>query len=194
MKKIYKDALEWSVLVALVLFCILPFALDRSFSPLKAHEKNEKSVFYGPSKVMKTIDLKEEKIYVCKSDKHLSLDTVKKGMLFWKPKQKPIVTDEEKTMTSKYFIETVSDSYTLAGVYGDAMDDKIKGIKLIVDARAEGKETEVRKLDVPLESDRFYAYFWNNQDKKYRIAAIQGIDAEGKVVVEKSFDEKDMYK
>ena len=53
--KKYSAIIEWFLAIILILICS-KIIFPGSFTPLKAHEQSEKSVYYGPSNIIKTID------------------------------------------------------------------------------------------------------------------------------------------
>jgi len=82
----YCATMEWIIAIVLVVLCFKYSILSYgNLLPLKAHQQSERTYHYGPSNIIKTINLKGGKIYLCRYKDWFSADTVKKGIIKWYP-------------------------------------------------------------------------------------------------------------
>lgn len=77
-----KAIFEWTMAIVLLMLTFKASSLSYgSFSPIKAHYQSERTFHYGPSEIIKTINLKGTKIYLCRYKDWISANTVKKGII-----------------------------------------------------------------------------------------------------------------
>ena len=69
--------------VILIVLSILSFNRGINLTPIAALEASEKSIHYGPSKVIHIEDFDGEKYILCKYDKWISCNTVNRTMFFF---------------------------------------------------------------------------------------------------------------
>jgi hypothetical protein len=54
-----------------------------SLSPLRAHQKSERTYYYGPSEIIEVVDVSGGKVYLCRYKDWISANTVKRNLIFW---------------------------------------------------------------------------------------------------------------
>lgn len=177
--KKYSAIIEWSLAILLILVCSKIF-FPGSFTPLKTHEQSEKSVYCGPSDVIKTVDLGREKIYLCKYKDWFSESTVRRKIIKWYPVNYPAghPIDYSKQLTfNAYTSKSTENSEPITKVYGYVNDPKIKTIVL----EDKNKETiSSYELD---ENKMFIFALYENIEKK-EVSYIKGLDSDYNVVYE----------
>ena len=72
-----------NIVVLGILFFVFLKATGLYLIPLSAHENSERSIHYGPSEVVHIEDFDEGKYILCKYDKWISCNTVKRELLFF---------------------------------------------------------------------------------------------------------------
>ena len=100
-------------------------------TPISAHEYSERSIHYGPSEVVHIEDWDGGKYILCKYDKWVSCNTVKRTLLlFWRFGNQPIGFENDKTKAVDY---TWGASGQYWKLYGIINDDKIKKVEITLD-------------------------------------------------------------
>ena len=80
------DIIEWGILTVLLSVIINNHFLSyANFSPMEAHKQSERTSYYGPSEIIKEIDLDGYKIYLCRYKEWFSANTVIKRGFMWYP-------------------------------------------------------------------------------------------------------------
>ena len=185
MNKKYSAVIEWIIAVVLLLLCYR-FSIFSAghFSALNAHKLSEKTMHYGPSKIIKEIDLKNRKVLLCKYKDWISADVVERNFIRWYPGSpvSPRPIDYTKKVTYSWSASGVSDNRdSLLTVIGYANDPTIT--KIILEAKKQKSstiETQTYKLD------ESHMFIFNLTDKKdmYFFTDIKAVDKDGKVIYE----------
>ena len=175
MSRIKKIIRNIFIIVILSFFIITRLGLH--FTPLSAHESSERSINYGPSKVIHTEDFKGGKYILGKYDKWVSCDTVNRTLLFfWSAGNQPIGFENNKTKKVCY---TWSASYDNFKAYGIINDNNIKKI-----------EVTLSNGDVLTQTDFYEDLFlltWKSKANEEYFKAIRGYDAKDKLVYEEGY-------
>lgn len=72
-----------NIIVVIILSFVFISRSGLYLTPLSAHENSERSMHYGPSEIVRIEDFEEGKYILCKYQKWVSCDTVKKRLLFF---------------------------------------------------------------------------------------------------------------
>lgn len=162
----------------LIVAILLLLFLNRSglyFSPLSAHEHSERSIHYGPSKVVHVENFDGGKYILSKYDKWVSCNTVNRSLVFfWRFGDQPIGFENDKTKPLDF---TWSGSYQNYKVYGIINDNRVKKIGITL------SDDEV--LTQTNFYDGLFLVSWtNNQEFKN----IKGYDSNGQVIFESEYE------
>ncbi|WP_242831257.1 hypothetical protein [Desulfitobacterium dehalogenans] len=103
-------------------------------SPLSAHENSERSIHYGPSKVVHMEDFDKGKYILGKYDRWVSCNTVRKELLFfWSFGNNPIGFENDPTEIIDYTIDGFhDDDHYDFKLYGIVNDPRIKKVEIIL--------------------------------------------------------------
>ncbi|EGT0697021.1 TPA: hypothetical protein ACY4SF_001931 [Clostridium perfringens] len=177
--KKYSAIIEWFLAIILILICS-KIIFPGSFTPLKAHEQSEKSVYYGPSNIIKTIDLGKEKIYLCKYKDWFSIDIIRKGLIKWHPVNYPAgyPIDYSKQVTfNTYTSKPIKNSEPIAKIYGYVNDPQIKNIVL---------EDNNNKIisNYELDENKMFILTSHTNNEKNKANYIKGLDTNGNIIYE----------
>jgi len=177
------DTIEWGIAIVLLIVCIKSiFFSYGDFNQIKAHEAAERTLHYGPSEIVDTIDLDDIKIYLCRYKDWFSTSTVKKNFVKWNigySTTKEIKTDEKVTWT--YNGLTIRKHEFLMKLYGYVNDEDISTITLEIVG-----DTGSEVLEYQLNENRMFVFCWKIQGEKYGFKYLKGINDAGKVVYEKA--------
>lgn len=172
----YRAIIEWTIAIVLMAvswrFSSLSYG---SFSPLKAHEQSERTYFYGPSKIIKTIDLHEQKIYLCRYKDWFSADTVNKGIIKWYSGSGVSGTpiDYSKQVTFTWNAPANKQNKMTFKVFGYVNNPEITAILLL------GEDgTKASRYD--LDKDRMFIFYWIDNRPEY----LKGVNNDGKIIYE----------
>ena len=177
--------MEWTIAIVLLILCYRLSILSYGhFSALKAHEFSEKTMHYGPSKIIKEVTLKNRKIYLCKYKGWISADSVEKVLIKWHTGQTlsgyPI--DYTKKVTHTWNSSSAYDKKdSLMTVIGYVNDPTITAI--ILDAYKE-KTSNVETLKYKLDDSRMFIFTLSDKKDTYLPSTIKGVDKDGNVVYE----------
>lgn len=176
----YSEIIEWGIAIVLIVIC-WNYSLFSygSFSPVKAHEQSERTYHYGPSKIIKTIDLDGGKIYLCRYKDWFSADTVKRNIIKWYPGDQvggtPI--DYSKQVSYNWSGSSIKKDMMIMKIYGYVSDPKIT-MMLLED------ENKANTLKYILDESRMFIFYWNADNYKNKVKYLKGLDGDGKVVYE----------
>ncbi|GFP76562.1 hypothetical protein [Clostridium fungisolvens] len=170
--------IEWSIATVLLFICYkYSFLSYGSFSPLKAHELSERTYHYGPSKIIKEIDLGKQKIYLGRYKDWFSADTVRKELIKWYPGDGvggyPI--DSSKQVSYSWSGSSTKNNEMFMKVYGYVSDTKITTILI------EG-EDKISEPKYQLDESRMFLFNWNKDSNSRNTKYLVGLDKDGKVI------------
>ncbi|WP_097027182.1 hypothetical protein [Clostridium peptidivorans] len=180
LNKKHSAIIEWIIAIVLVVICwnysIFSYG---SFSPIKAHEQSERTYHYGPSKIIKTIDLDGGKIYLCRYKDWFSANTVRRGIINWHPGDQVSGTpiDYSKQVSYSWSGARIKGDIMIIKTYGYVSDPKITTI-LFED---EGKTNTSRYA---LDESKMFIFYWNEDMQKSKEKYLKGLDRDGKVIYE----------
>jgi hypothetical protein len=131
-------------------------------NPISAHKSSERSIHYGPSKIIHIEDLKNRKYILCKYDKWVSCNTInRKLFFFWRFGNQPIGFENDTTKFIDY-----SSSYSIKGyngynkLYGIINNKDITKIELIL---YDGTVLTQTQTDF---YDDLFLFHWEVKEKK----------------------------
>jgi hypothetical protein len=156
-----------------------PLLFYGSFSPVKAHEQSERTYYYGPSKIIKTIDLDGQKIYLCRYKDWYSANTVKKGIIKWYPGNgvSGIPIDYSKQVSFTWNGSVNEQNKMTMKVYGYVNNPEITTIVL-----AGENQTNTSRYD--LDESRMFIFYWMEGDQTFKIGYLKGLNKDGKIIYE----------
>lgn len=179
----YSAIIELAIAIVLVVVCFkYSFLAYGSFSPIKAHESSERTFHYGPSKIIKTIDLKDQKIYLCRYKDWFSADTVNRGsisLIKWYPGDNvsgaPI--DYSKQVSYYWSSSGNKDNISTMKLYGYVNDPNITTILL-------EEENGANQSRYDLDESRMFIFIWSEISQNLKTKYLRGLNKENKVIYE----------
>lgn len=177
-----KAILEWIIAAVLLFACYIAYPLSYgNFSPIKAHQLSERTFHYGPSQIIREIDLDGGIIYLCRYKDWFSADTVRKGFIKWYPGSgvggAPI--DYSKKISYYWGNSQIKGDISIMKFYGIATDPSISTVTLDIDEKGI-PET----LKYTLNSNRMFIFYWSEKEHNYHFRYLRGLDSSGKVLSE----------
>ena len=172
-KKIIRNVV---IIVVLSLFTMNRLGLY--FTPLSAHENSERSINYGPSKVIHIEDFEKGKYILGKYDKWVSCNTVNRVLLFlWGAGDQPTGFENDKTKAVSY-----SGSYSnqFIKAYGIVNDKNIKKIEVTLSNGDILSQTNFYE-------DLFLLTWESKENRSVSIEAIRGYDSENNQVFKEEY-------
>ncbi len=176
--------IEWIIVIVLLVVCINnEYFKYGKFSPIKAHEASERTFHYGPSEIVETIDTDDIKIYLCRYKKWVSMSTITKDYLKWKIRGNAIkeIKADEKVSWS-YSGSKIKGYGLLMRVFGYVSDEDISTITLEVEGATGNKV-----LEYELNENRMFIFYWNDEEEKYELEKLKGINDHGEIGYDKEF-------
>lgn len=177
--------IEWSIAAVLLFLCtrysILAYG---NFTAAKAHEQSEKTFHYGPSQIIKTINLDGGKIYLCRYKDWYSADTVRKGIIKWYPENGPggYPIDYTKKVSYSWSTATIKNNISVMKVFGYVNDSGISKMVLEINSN-----NTVRRLQYSLDKSRMFIFYWEESRYINNTINIKGMDDYGKIIYEDKF-------
>ncbi|QZY54164.1 hypothetical protein [Crassaminicella profunda] len=185
MKNKMKEITIWSITIILVIICIEITFLDYgNFSAVEAHKQSERTIYYGPSEIIKTIDIENKRLFLCRYKKWFSLDEVEKELIKWYPGTgvtgTEIKKNEKITFSWRISKSNIDESKEIIRCFGYVNDTNIT--KVILEKNGDSDPT---KIEYDLDESRLFVFCWT--DKKIDdkgIGKLKGLDASGKIICE----------
>jgi len=185
MNKKYLAVVEWIIAIILLVLCyrLSPLSCGH-FSAMKAHEFSEKTMHYGPSKIIKEVDLKNRKVYLCRYKNWISADVVDKRLIKWHSGSSLFGYPIDYT-------KKVSYTWGTAGAY-DKKDSLLRVIgyvndpaitTMILEAHKE-KSSNIETLKYKLDDSHMFIFVLTDKKATYLPSTIKGVDKDGKIVYE----------
>lgn len=176
--KKYSAIIEWSLAVILIIVCY-KLTFSGSFTPLKAHEQSERTAYYGPSDIVKTIELDKEKIYLCRYKDWFSASTVKKELIKWYPTSQAagIPIDYSKQVSYGYNSSSGGGTMESLNIYGYVSDPNISTMLF---------ENISKTTSIPyyLDESRMFIFNFRNVPQENKSSYLKGLDSDGNVIYE----------
>lgn len=180
--KRFQVVVEWIIAVLLILLCIRISGFSYgSFSPLKAHEQSERTLHYGPSEIIKEIDIEKGKIYLCRYKEWFSASTVIKKNIKWYTGGGPGGRKIDKADKISYsWNGSKIHDYFFMRIYGYVSAEDIDKVLLDVEI-----DDSTKTLEYKLDDDRMFIFYWNEDDYDYELKTLRGVDKAGKIIYNK---------
>ena len=172
LKKVIRNII---ILAILFLFPIRLYGLY--LSPVSAHEHTERDMHYGPSEIMQTINVNDEKYLLCKYDKWVSCNIVKRKLLLFWEYENTIIVEDNKMKAVNY---SWSGSYQNFRLFGIINDDSIIKIEISND------KGEILTQRV-FYDDLFLLTWILNKNENGNYKNIKGYDADNNILFEEAF-------
>lgn len=174
-KKILRNTL---ILSSLIIIFFIRSSLF--FTPLSAYRANEKSLHYGPSKIIHINDMGSSKLIAGKYDKWFSMSEIKRSMLFfWRSDGMSLGHEIDKSKALNYTWRMTEGNFTFFGVINNKDINKIDVI--------------INNDDV-ISSSEFYddMFLFNLKDenkhmKRLDFKGIKAYDAEENIIFEEEY-------
>lgn len=167
-----------NILIIAILFCFYLLSSGLYLSPLSAHEHSERSIHYGPSKVVHVQDYEKGKYILGKYDRWISCNTVDKSLLFfWRFGSQPIGFENDQTKIIDYTWHMSHDYYKL---YGIINDDRVEKIQITLGNGKILTQTEFY--------DDLFLFTWKDDkgdNESCYFKSIVAFDSENQVVLKK---------
>ncbi|BBI34252.1 hypothetical protein [Cohnella abietis] len=193
-RKTIITTVEWCIAILLVfLYFKEGHTMNGSLTAAKAHQLSERSYHYGPSQIVREVPYgKDTVIFLGLYKDWFSADTSVKQRMGWYPGGgvSGVAIDKSKPLTYFWEISQLNKTLRLGKFFGYVSDPKITTVVLnmvyLNDKREElNKTIELRES---IKEDRMFLFLWNELENQYRWKSIQGMDDEGKVLYEYSFE------
>jgi len=168
-----------NIVILIVLFFIFLKATGLYLTPISAHENSERSIHYGPSEVIHIEDFDEGKYMLCKYDKWVSCNTVKRKLFFfWGFGNQVTGFENDNTKALDYTWGMSDGNHKL---YGIINDDKIIKIQITLNNGKVFTETEFY--------EDLFLFTWkaDNDDEGWWFNNIKGYDLNNNVVFEDEY-------
>ncbi len=167
-----------NIAIILVLFFVFLRSTGLYLTPLGAHKASEKTIHYGPSKIVHIEDFPEGKYILGKYDKWISANTINKSLVFfWRIGNQAIGIENDLT-------KAINISYGMSGgnyrYYGIVNDEKIKKVEILLDNEQVLTETEFY-------DDMFIFARSSPNDKFPYVASVKGYDIDDNLIFQEEF-------
>lgn len=164
-----------NIIIITILFVLLLMRTGTYLSPLSAHEHSERSIHYGPSKVVHIEDFEKGKYILGKYDKWVSCNTVNRELFFlWRFGDQPTGFENDKTKAVSY---SGSASFPYNKSYGIVNDKRVKKV-----------EIDLSNGDTLTQKDLYEDLFlltWKSEDnEQIYMKIIRGYDSGNNLIFE----------
>jgi hypothetical protein len=159
-------------IIILIVLSILTFTRGIYLTPIAAHEASERSIHYGPSKVVHIEDFDGGKYILCKYDKWISCNTINRTMyFFWTfgNQVTGIEVDKEKPLNF-----TWSHSNDRYKIYGIINDNNINRVELHLEDGTTLSQTKFY-------DDNMFLFTWEGESG---IGDVKAYDSQGNILFE----------
>lgn len=143
-------------------------------TPVGAHIFSEKSIHYGPSKIIKIFNHGDYQHLLCKYDCWISCNTVNRMLyFFWSIGDQPIGFENDMSKSINYSGRfSHGDNY----IYGVVNNPDIKKIELHI---SEGNVIEHGSF-----YDNLFYFYWESDGSDWGIEKIVGYNSKGEILEE----------
>lgn len=162
-------------IVILLILSIITFTRSLYLTPLAAHEASERSIHYGPSKVVHIEDFDQGKYLISKYDKWISCNTVNRSMFFfWTfgDQVTGIEVDKDKPLNFSY-----GSGDNVGKFYGIINDKSINRVELYLEDGRTLAQTEFYDGDM-------FLFTWDVDNNKQWYNGIRAYDFQGNLIYE----------
>lgn len=159
----------------LIILSIIIFTRVLYLTPIAAHEASERSLHYGPSKVVHVEDFDGGKFILSKYDKWISCDTVNRSKsFFWYfGSRKTVENEQNKPLDYGWGMD---DRYGTM-LYGVINDDRISKVELQLEGGSTLSQTDFYDGDM-------FLFIWENDFTQIWLNSIKAYDALGNLILE----------
>lgn len=170
-------------LLILMFLCVCVFGIQGEirFTPFESHKLAERKSYYGPSKIINTINHGDEVIYVSEYDKWNSIDIAKRNKFrLWRQKNFPNILEKKNNepFTAQFFYERLSEEKSKMYewiIWGVINDENIKDVKLI--SKCNGKLETFEENNM---KDGTFVFFLESNNEYYEDSdlIVVGLDSD----------------
>ena len=161
-----------NILLIGVLFVLFLAFTGLRLSPIQAHIASEKGIHYGPSEIIKIFDHGDYQHLLCKYDRWISCNTVKKNLFFlWAAGSQPIGFENDLNKDIDY---SGSFSNNVNLIYGSVNNTNITKVELHIN-----QENIV--VQDTFYDDLFY-FTWEGDGSQWGIMKVVGYDNNDEIV------------
>ncbi|EFM12502.1 conserved hypothetical protein [Paenibacillus curdlanolyticus YK9] len=186
-KKTIFSIIEWLIVVLLLWLCFETYYISiGSSSPEQAHQLSERSFHYGPSNVVRKVEVpfdRDQVIFLGKYKDWFSADTVQRKRGRWVPggSVAGVPIDRDKAISYSWQGDSPKDSRMSYKFYGYVSDERITAVELLMTDKKSGKAAPLRE---EIKEDRMFLFLWEAKQGSLQWQAIRGLDKDGKVIDE----------
>ncbi|RUS45364.1 hypothetical protein [Cohnella sp. AR92] len=178
---------EWIFVLLLLLLVIREdIFMPGSVTPEQAHRLSESGFHYGPSTIVRKVEVpygKHRVIFLGTYKDWFSADTVikRKGGWFAGGSVAGVKIDRSKALSYSYGGSSDSHSLMLWRFFGYVSDDRIATVELLLTDKETGKLTPMRET---ITNDRMFLFMWEEKNGSHEWQAVRGLDEQGNVLYE----------
>jgi len=166
-----------NTVIILILFILFLNRTGLYLTPMSAHEHSERSIHYGPSKVVHVEDFEKGKHILGKYDKWISCNTVDKEFLFFWGFGNQVIGIENDKSKSIDFTWGASNEYYKC--YGIRNDVNVNKVEVTLDNGAVYSTTVFYE-------DLFLITWISSEDDEFYISNIKGYDLDNNIIFEEN--------
>jgi len=181
---------EWAAVALLIWLCFYEnlFPIGGS-SPEEIHRLSESSFHYGPSVIVRKVEVpfdKDHVIFLGTYKDWFSADSVIRRREGWIPGGgvAGVKIDRDKPFSYSWEGNSTRDSQMMYKFYGYVSDDRIAAMELLMTDKETGKPAPMRE---EITNDRMFLFLWKTKDGSRDWQAIRGLDKDNKVIYEQTF-------
>lgn len=168
----------------IIVLCVLLFVLLKItglyLSPISVHKSSERSIHFGPSDIIHIEDFDGGKYILCKYDKWVSCNTIKRTLfLFWSFGGQEIGFENDKTKAIDYtWNMSKGDYYKL---YGIINDNKIAKVEINLNNGIKFTESKFY--------EDLFLFTWQAdlEDQDWYLKNIKGFDSDNNIIFQKEY-------
>lgn len=181
-----KAVIEWVIAVFLAALCLYFYVLSyRSFTPLQAFKESESTINYGPSKIIKEVDMDGIIIYLAKYKGWFSCQFVDKKLMTWGSGGGCItgvpINNKEK-INHSWYISSIKGNKYLDCLFGYVNDANIATVTLEVE-----KTGKVEYFHYKIDNNKMFLFSWFDKDGRSVFRKITGTDKMNNIIYEYKF-------
>jgi hypothetical protein len=184
-KRTIAAIVEW-VFVLLLFWLFVQEGIYKSGSrtPEEAHRLSEKSFHYGPSKIVRKVNVpfdQHQVVFLGTYKDWFSADSVLEKRGGWVPGGgvAGVKIDRTRPFSYSWSGDSTHDSLMMFKFYGFVTDDRIAAVELLM--KDKERVTSMREV---LTNDRMFLFMWEAKDGSREWQAVRGLDKAGKVIDE----------
>lgn len=180
LKKKILASIEWILAAALLSISLYYYAFSfGSFSAIGAYRASERTMHYGPSEIKKEVNVTGGKVFLGKYKDWISAAPIEKKIIKWYPGSGGAGCPIKYSDKISHFMEcgTIWKGLWVYNVFGYVNDSAIKVVKLQV--YKNGKKSTIK---YNLTSDKMFIFCLENNENKYKLISLIGLDKSNKVV------------